>query len=357
MRGFNKIPSAVQIWLAQMIVLLFFPDPVIRLVSIMFRPSAVILKTKFGWFDLVPWTIGGLCLVWLMLTIFRPTIGRVRWVPFFATGPVGVWNSSAALRYTFPSTHPSYVFMDALAAGFAYFIYYAWADASEERRVEGLIILALGLHTPVARLFAWYGLGLRPPPPAPGDEAMRHTEDVLREGWRPVFAFYAVLVPILAIAGGVAWYQVGRDQRERLAAAVRIDPAELASSGRYFVQIRDMKASLEQTKLARITIDAGTEGPRCQHETIRSDVHYNIRARFGAAGDTMLVMSPETRDKLAARRAKGEAGPVDFIGILVRPPAPGAVPSSRRHVYCSLVQDAAQPRWIFEAEDLVARGR
>ncbi len=84
-------------------------------------------------------------------------------------------------------------------------------------------------------------------------------------------------------------------------------------------------------------------------------VHYNIRARFGAAGDTMLVMSPETREKLAARRAKGDAAPIDFIGILVRPPAPSAVPNWRRHVYCSLFQGAGQPRWIFEVEELLAR--
>lgn len=357
MRGFNRIPSAVQIWLAQMLVLLFFSDPVIRLVNVIVRPKSGILKTKFDWFDLVPWAIGAMCLVWLMLTIFRPTIGRVRWVPFHGAGSVGVWNSSAAIRYTFPSTHPSYVFMDALAAGFAYFIYALWADEWEERRLEGIIILALGLLTPVSRLVAWYVLGLRPPPPAPGDDAMRHTEDVLREAWRPVFAFYAVLAPILAIAGGVAWWQVAGEQRERLAAAVRIDPAELASSGRYFVQMRDMKATLEQTKLARITIDAGTEGPRCQHETIKSAVHYNIRARFGPAGDVMLTMAPETREKLAKRREKGETGPFDFIGILVRPPAPSAIPSWRRHVYCSLSQGAAQPRWIFEVEDIVARGK
>jgi hypothetical protein len=357
MRGFNKIPSVVQIWLAEMLVLLFFSDPVIRLVNVIVRPSTGILKTKFDWFDLVPWAIGGFCLVWLMLTIFRPTIGSVRWVPFFSAGPIGVWNHSMAIRYTFPSTHPSYVFMDALAAGMAFFIYWIWAEEWEERRLEGIIILALGLLAPVSRLIAWYVLGLRPPPPASGDEAARHTEDVLREGWRPVFAFYAVLVPILVIAGGVAWWQVAGEQRERLAAAVRVDPAELAASGRYFVQLRDMKASLEQTKLARITIDAGTEGPRCQHETIKSAVHYNIRARFGAAGDMMLVMSPETREKLGKRRARGETGPIDFIGILVRPPAPSSIPNWRRHVYCSLFQGAAQPRWIFEVEDLVARGK
>src|SRR5687767_14595339 len=134
MRGFYKIPSAVQNWLAQMLVLLFFSDPVIRLVNMILRPSSGILKTKFGWFDLVPWAIGAFCLVWLMLTIFRPTLGRVRWIPFFSTGSIGVWNHSAALRYTFPSTHPSYVFMDALAAGFAYFIYAVWADNWDERR-------------------------------------------------------------------------------------------------------------------------------------------------------------------------------------------------------------------------------
>jgi hypothetical protein len=83
MRGFMRIPSVVQIWLAQMIVLLFLSDPVIRLVDVIARPATGILKTKFDWFDLVPWAIGALCLVWLMLTIFRPSLGRVKWTPFF----------------------------------------------------------------------------------------------------------------------------------------------------------------------------------------------------------------------------------------------------------------------------------
>jgi hypothetical protein len=69
----------------------------------------------------------------------------------------------------------------------------------------------------------------------------------------------------------------------------------------------------------------------------------------------MLVMSPATRDGLAARRAKGDAGPFDFIGVLVRPPAPSAVPTWRRHVYCSLFQGEPQPRWIFEIEELLPR--
>lgn len=352
MRGFFKIPSVVQIWLAQMLVLLFLSDPVIRLVNVIARPKSGILKTKFDWFDLLPWAIGTLCLVWLMLTIFRPTLGRVKWTPFFQAGPLPVWNSGAALTYTFPSTHPSYVFMDALAAGFAYFIYKVWAEGWEERRLEGIIILALGLLTPVARLFAWYALGLRPPAPAPGAEAARHTEDVLRQGWRPVFAFYAVLAPILLIAGGIAWFSTDRDQKERIAAAIRIDAGELASSARYFQEIRDMKATLEQSKLARITIETTAEGPRCQHETVKSAVHYNVRAPFGPAGEIMLVLTPETRDRILARRAKGDPGPYDLLGILVRPPA--AIPQWRRHVYCTLAQGQPRPRWIFEAEDVIA---
>ena len=352
MRGFFKIPSVVQIWLAQMLVLLFLSDPVIRLVNAVARPTTGILKTKFAWLDLLPWAIGALCLVWLMLTIFRPALGRVKWIPFFQAGPLPVWNSGAALAYAFPSTHPSYVFMDALAAGFAYFIYKAWAEGWEERRLEGLIILAFGLLTPAARLIAWYVLGLRPAAPAPGAEAARHAEDVLRQGWRPVFAFYAVLAPIIVVIGGVAWVFTERDQTERIAAAIRIDAAELAASARYFQEIRDTKATLEQSKLARITIETTAEGPRCQHETAKSAVHYNVRAPFGRAGEIMLVLSPETRDRILARRAKGDPGPYDLLGILVRPPA--AIPEWRRHVYCALVQGQPRPRWIFEVEDVIA---
>jgi hypothetical protein len=246
--------------------------------------------------------------------------------------------------------------VDALAAGFAYFIYWAWADAWRERKLEGIIILALGLATPVARLVGWYVLGLRPSAPAPGPEAARHAEDMLREGWRPVFAFYAVLVPIVVVAGGLGWFYAERDQAARIASAIRIDPAELASRPRYFVEIRDMKASLEQSKLARIRVVVDAAGAdRCEHATVKSAVHYNLQTVFGSAGHLMIVIKPEDLPKLKSRLAP--EGTVDLLGILVRPPRPGAIPAWRQHVYCALNRLAQQPRWIFEVEDVLANRR
>jgi hypothetical protein len=130
-----------------------------------------------------------------------------------------------------------------------------------------------------------------------------------------------VLATILLIAGGFAWFSTERDQKERMAAAVRIDANELSSSVRYFQEIRDTKATLEQSKLARFTIETTAEGLRCQHETVKSSVHFNVRAPFGRAGEIMLVLSPETRDRILARRAKGDPGPYELLGFLVRPPA------------------------------------
>ncbi|MCW5773351.1 MAG: hypothetical protein KIT16_17045 [Rhodospirillaceae bacterium] len=355
MRGFNQIPSLIQVWIAQFVVLIFFAEPVVRLYQLLFRPKTGIVATKFGWFDLLPWGVGLLCLVWLMRSIYAPRLGSVRWVPAFSAGPAVVWNGAGAASYTFTSTHPSYVFTDALAAGFAFFIFWAWNAAWQERRIEAYIILALGLLTPVSRLFAWYVLGLKPRPPAPGPEAQRYTDRVLAQGWRPVFAFYAVSIPILVVAGGLGWIYSARDARNRIASAIVIDPAALAG-GRYFEDIRDRSNSyMAQSRLARIRIAAAGAAQRCVHATNKNVVHFNLRTELGPAGDTMLVLQPEAMRALERRLAAAGGTPVDLLGVLVRPPRPEAIPSWRQHVYCSLPGAARQPRWIFEVEEVLRR--
>lgn len=353
MRGFNSIPSVVQIWLAQMVVLLFLSDPVIRIVQLVFRPATGILKTKFDWFDIVPWMIGALCLYWLMRTIFAPKMGRVTWRPVFQAGPAIVWSEAAAVRYTFPSTHPSYVFMDALAAGMAFFIYWLWSTEWQERRLEGIIILALGLLTPVSRLFAWFVMGLKPAIPSADPAAKKHEAEALRQAWRPVFSFYAILVPIFVITGGLAWYFTERDQKARIESAVRITPDNLARP-RFFEEIRDMGASQQQSKLARITIaPAGTAGAeRCEHATVKTAVFYNLHTTYGGT-DIMITLPPAEKANLDRRAAAG--GPIELLGILVRPPSPNAIPQWRAHVYCTLPRAQRQPRWIFEVEQVLER--
>jgi len=351
MRGFYSIPSVVQIWLAQMIVLLFLSDLVIRLVQLVFRPPTGILKTKFDWFDIAPWTIGALCLYWLMRTIWAPKLGRVTWRPAFQAGPAVVWRDRMAVHYSFPSTHPSYVFMDALAAGTAFFIYWLWSTEWQERRLEGILILALGLLTPVSRLVAWFVFGLRPRVPSADAAAQKHEAEALRQAWRPVFFFYAILIPIFAVAGGLAWHFTARDWTARIENAIRITPENLARP-RFFEEIRDTGASQPQSKLARITIASAAGTERCEHATVKTAVFYNLRATYAGA-EIMLTIAPAEKAKLDRRAAAG--GAIELLGILVRPPAPHAIPQWRAHVYCTLPRAQRQPRWIFEVEQVLEK--
>ncbi len=350
MRGFYKIPSLVQVWAAQIVVLFFFSDPLLRLVQLAFKPDGAYAQNRFSWLDLIPWAFGALCLAWLVKTILRPTLGKVRWVPSFGGGGAVVWNGAAAVNYDFPSTHPSYVFMDAIALGLAWFIAYAWSYNEATRPLEAYVIFGLGAFTPALRLVAWYVLGLRPAPPAPGAEAARYTARVLREGWRPVFAFYAVVVPILAVALGLGWIYSARDLERRRAGAIAIDPAALTDRA-YFERIRDASVrSTEQSRLARIALVPAATAVRCEHATVKSAVHFNQRLALGAAGDLLLVLKPEHMPQIERRLAAAPGRPVPFMGILVRPPS--AVPAWRQHVWCT-VPAAGWPRWIFEVEEVL----
>ena len=158
-------------------------------------------------------------------------------------------------------------------------------------------------------------------------------------------------MPIFAVTGGLSWYFTARDWSARIENAVRITPENLARP-RFFEEIRDTGASQAQSKLARITIASAAGTDRCEHATVKSAVFYNLRTNYGGT-DIMLTIPPAEKTKLDRRAAAG--GPIELLGILVRPPSPNAIPQWRAHVYCTLPRAQRQPRWIFEVEQVLEK--
>jgi hypothetical protein len=344
MSNLGRIPALVQIFAAEFAVVLFLSGGVMELARLVVPPGAGVLPSSFAWFDLIPYAIGALCLYWLMRTIWRPRVTRGRWVPVHWAGPVPVPNPTAATDYVFASTHPSYIAMDALAVGVGAFIYALWSSGWHERRVEGLLVLALTLVVPVSRLAAWYIFGIRP-----GRGEGPAADAVVRGAWRPVVLFYGIMVPILAVAGGVAWFQIAGEARARLENAVRLEPAMLEA--RAFQAIRDTSVRwIEQSRPARLAVVPGEAGRRCVHAEDARQVTINRRVAFGAAGPLLLVLDAELDAALDRRAAARPGAAIEMLGIVMRTPA--VAPAWRRSMWCSLAAGGA-PAWIVEVERLV----
>src|SRR6185369_15860890 len=144
MGQFNKIPSLIQIWLAEFLAVMFL-FPVASKIYERIHPAVQFHSLPLGTADYVFFAIGLLLYAWLLATIFRPGIHGTRFIPVFHSGGVVVANPQMAAEYSFASTHPSYVFIDILSVAFWWFVRWLWSEGWEERRFQGTILLALAL--------------------------------------------------------------------------------------------------------------------------------------------------------------------------------------------------------------------
>jgi hypothetical protein len=146
MNGFLKIPSALKILLIEIFAVFFFPASVAGLVN-QIRPGTFAPSHNLkGAEDWIFFPVGPLLLVWILHDIFRPRIKVESWIR------IGTFD--------FCSTHPSYVLIDLLTIAFAGFFVWLGVTARFELAVFRLM-LGTAVLIPLARLFAWYALGLK----------------------------------------------------------------------------------------------------------------------------------------------------------------------------------------------------
>jgi len=189
MKHFVKLPSLIQIIFFEMLMVLMVTPLVANIAYRLFRPESATVKTAVAWGDVVWFAIGLAALSWLLLSIFRPRIGKVSWVPAFGAGGVAVWNASWSATYPMPSTHPAYVFVDAVATAFSGVIASLWLLQFDDMWLLAWCILGVGALIPILRLFAWFVLGLRPYRAAEGAGGSAAAR-VSAEAWKPVAHLY-----------------------------------------------------------------------------------------------------------------------------------------------------------------------
>ncbi len=194
MDQFNKIPSLIQILVADWIAVLFM-FPVVSKLYERLNPSVGFRSLPQDKADYVFFAIGLLVFLWLLATIFRPAVHPTTFIPVFHAGGVYVPNPQMRADYLFSSTHPSYVLIDLLSCSLWWFARWAWSEGWQERVYQGTILLVMGMAVPILRLLAWYVLGLRPK----GEDV----QEEVRNSWKPVALLYGLLLVIAVIAAAI----------------------------------------------------------------------------------------------------------------------------------------------------------
>ena len=339
MGQFNKLPSLVQIWFAELLGVMFL-FPVASKIYERLHPAVEFHSLPLGTADYVFFLIGVLIYAWLLATIFRPAAHSTRFVPVFHGGGVVVANEQMAANYLFSSTHPSYVFVDIFACGFWWFVRWLWSEGWEERTYQGTILVVIAGMIPALRLIAWYGLRLRP---AGGEEIQAE----VRSSWKPVLWLYLVLVGIGLVTAAVIIPVERRERREQAEKEAKLTVLEATSwhGVLSFGELRDpAKTDRPVTKVMRLrAIQKSAAAQSCGNKPGQIDFA-TVVATLGR--EDVLIFSYSAYTELIKRAANNGGKTIEAIGRLS--PMPDRPPSWKK--FCGLEELPARPRWLFEEE-------
>ena len=338
MGQFNKLPSLVQIWIAEFLAVMFL-FPVASKIYERLHPAVAYHSLPLDKADYVFFAIGLAIFAWLLATIFRPRVHATRFVPVFRGGGVVVWNEQMAADYLFSSTHPSYVFVDIFACGFWIFVRWLWSQGWEERTFQGTILIAIAAVVPALRLFAWYVLRLRPP----GDERI---QEEVNSSWKPILWLYGVLIGIGLVCAAFVIPAERRDRREQAEKEAKLTVVDGASwqGALSFGELRDTtKTDRTVTRVIRLRAIQKSEPASCGNKPGQTDFA-TVLASVGR--ENVLIFSYSGWSDLVKRAAGNQGKPIEAVGRLG--PMHDRLPSWKN--ICGLYDLPRRPLWLFEEE-------
>lgn len=329
MKNLTKVPSVVQVWLAEFLCVLFLSSFVTAAWNTFgpARPGEKTLSDKSDWL----WHLLGLALfAWSVREILRPRLKRDSWISW-KTG------SDSGGDYIFCSTHPSYILVDLITvAGTGYFL---WAALSEDVGARYFAVMfALALAFPTLRLFAWYVLGLRVA-----------DEDETAQAWKP--AAWAA-IPVFAVFALIAvLFFIGDIKQRRLTAGLPVVDEQTFGGGRAaFEQLLDGAAEEKVTRFVRLRARQTSGGPaRCKN--YENFDWAAVPADLGAGGDVLIVghKGNDGFEELVAKSGGNRGNVIEAVGRLREMPRRGDLPKWK--AYCGLDDLPPPPpggRWVLE---------
>ncbi|HWS99795.1 MAG TPA: hypothetical protein VN256_05920 [Pyrinomonadaceae bacterium] len=331
MKNLLKVPSVVQIWLAEFLCILF----VSAFVTAAWNTLGARAPGEKPLGDMTNWLwylLGFALLVWSVREILRPRIKRDSWVNF------KTWTDSGG-DYPFCSTHPSYVLVELITvAGTGYFL---WAGLTEGVNVRFFAVMfALALFFPALRLFAWYVLDLR----------IRDADETA-EAWKPAawlaapaFAVFA-LIAVLVFVDGVK-------QKRMIAELPVVDEQTFGEGRAAFARLADASHEEKVTRFVRVRARQLSDGP-AQCKNYENFEWATVLADLGAGGDVLIVGHKGNDDYEALLgKSSGNRGQlIEAVGRLREMPPRDKI--LRWKAYCGLDQlPPARPagRWVLELE-------
>lgn len=343
----KKIPSVIQIFIADMLAVMFL-FPVVSKVYELVRKPVGYSSPPFGIGDYVFFALGALIFVWILATIFRPKVHATHFVPVFHGGGLYISNPQMAMDYPFSSTHPSYIFIDLLSCGLWWFARWAWSEGWTERVYQGTILLAMGLVIPAIRLFAWYVLRLRP------IAAKDVTEDDLRtsvrRAWRPVAVLYCSLLLIAGVSAVVivrSERRQARELEERKANLTVVDSSNWKDT-ETFSDLFEQSAQVDGHAVTRVIrlrgLQKSVDATTCTNDAGQGTFATAL-VTLGKSAD-VLVFSYIDPTALAERAAGNGGKTLEAIGRLM--PLPKEIPTWKK--YCGLEKLSPRPRWVLVEE-------
>ena len=337
MNSFNKIPSLVQLFIAEFFGVLLLSVPVSKLYEKIHPPTGYHSAPLDKW-DYIFILLGALLILWALATIFRPAVHNTHYVPVFHAGGLAVFNEQMAADYLFSSTHPSYVLIDILVVAFYWFVRALWASYWSERKYEGTVMLLLAAAIPTLRLLAWYVLRLRP-------QAVGAVQREVDASWKPVVMVYGFfLVPLSLFGAGVWFYQ--EHQRKVAEANLTVVDAGTWKGNETFNALLDQKETEAMTRRVRLRAVQKSEAAMTCTNPNGNGAFATAVVRLG--GDDVMLF---TYDAAVAdldyfvKRLDGNRGKsIEFTGRLKQMPT--RIPSWKK--YCGIEKLSPRPFWVFE---------
>ena len=331
MKQFTKIPSLIQIFLAEWLAVMFL-FPIVSKIYEWLNPSVGYKSLPLDRVDYVLLVIGLLLYFWLLHEILRPKINTDSWVSLKTA-------SDSGGDYSFASTHPSYVFVDILACGFWLFVRWAWSEGWQERTYQGTILIALAAVIPALRLIAWYVLRLRP----------RNRAEV-QNSWKPVALLYGVFLGIGLVTSIPVLFIQRRQNREQHQKEANLTTVETGNwkGSETFDALRDPDHNFDGqigTRVIRLRANQkSSAGMTCTNNAGEGEFA-TVLATLGTYDDVLIFSS--TGPGSLVQRAQGNEGkPIEVMGRLTQ--MPSRIPAWKK--YCGLEELSPRPRWVFEEQ-------
>ncbi len=195
MNSFLRVGSVVRIVFFELLTAVCFASALTYIIKI-FGPFGCPSEININWFLLAFIIISALGMYHMMNDILRPHFdkdgfqGIIRAGNWIITDPF-----LKKIEYTFASTHPSYIFIDAASVIFSGMVFWVYNHNPATQGCEytyaylfGHLLFAFSLLFPILRLISWYGLKRQIP------------SELTKDAWKPIVYFW-IMIGIMILVG------------------------------------------------------------------------------------------------------------------------------------------------------------